>query len=561
VSLSNVLRLTSVYSKSSRLITRKNFRRYIENRLGTYAIYALAIVLGTIGGLLVGYLYMMAPGPDVQQILRQAILGFFVSLPTLSVLYTLFLTMMFQIQRSGARASIQPIYWFPVTWGEHTAASVLSSMLTGSLWIALLLCSAALAVSIPMGLLPIAVLTSLGLATCTVMTGVTMEVVKALLAGFAGTVLKAAGKSAIWVRFFATILVFTVAYAAYFAVTQSSMTVVFNAVSEGQLAVWFIPYVWPGIALYAFEAGVWLETALFFLGSIIFTAIIFALATGLNSRYGLSDTVAIRVSSTYESRPGLMGRLGVSPIESAIMKKDFKAFTRRSELMYVFIAPIVIVMATFMPLIIRGREASLSGMVGMQTFYYLYLAIFPSAMLALMLGTSMVGMEGERLWFLNASPVSIKSFVRAKLMFPAILCTALSLAFCAIGYVIFRPSLRLAATGAIEAALLVLTIGAIALSCGILGADFREAPRPRMIRMEWRLACMLFSAIAGLLILLPALAYGASAMLGQVFPSIGASGAYLYAAWILSSAIALALAYVSYRIAMKYAGNLLGAMD
>lgn len=554
MSLKNVLRLIGVYSKSSRLITRKNFRRYHESRLGAFLVYALAIAIGVAGGLLFAFLYASTPGDDVRRAIIQGAAGFFISLPTLSVLYTLFLAMMFQMQRSAIGVAIQPIYWFPITWEEHTAASVLMSTLNGSLWIALLLCSAALTVAVPMGMLPLAILTSLGIMMCILMTCVTIEAARSLLAGLAGRVFRAAGRSAIWIRFFMTLLVFTIAYMAYFAFTQSSMAVVFNAISEGQLAYWFIPYVWPGVALSAFEEGLWPVSAMLLTGSAIFTIAIFMAAARLNAMYGISDTVAIRLSSEYGSGRGILGRLGMPPAVSAIMKKDFRAFTRRTELMYVFIAPIVIIVATLMPLLTRGSGPMGGGMI--YKFFYIYLAVFPSAILAMALGTSMIGMEGERLWLLCASPVSIKSLVRAKLMFPILLCAVLSLAFSAVGYAIFKPSVQLAATGIIEAILLIITLGAIALTCGIAGADFREAPRQRMIRVEWSMACMLICAIAGLIVVLPVLIYGIPALLSQLLPSIAISGIYLYVAWLLSAAIAIVISYTSYRISVKCAEKL-----
>lgn len=557
MSWKNVLRLTGVYAKSSRLITKRNFRMFRERRWETYAIYGAAVVIGALLGLGVGYLYLMVPDKGIQPMLRQAAVGFFVSLPTLCILYTLFLTMMFQIQQSGVKASIQPIYWFPVTWEEHTAASVLSSTFTGTLWVTILLCSGILAASIPTGLLPLAIFTSLGLFLCMAMTGVTVEAFKALQTGISGVVMKAAGRSAVWVRFFAMILLFTAIYVVYFAVTQSSMTVLFKSVAEGQLTVWFVPYVWPGIALYAFSQGLWVETALLSLSSVIFAAILFAVAVRLNVRYGLSDAPTISVSSAYAPNTGLLSRLGIPAAESAIVRKDFKAFTRRSELMYVFIMPIVLVVATFMPIIMGNRGSSMSDFIGSGTFYYLYLALMPASAMAMMLGISVVGAEGERLWLLNASPMPVKSFVRAKFLFPAMLCTAIAIVCGAAGYVIFGPSLRLAATGIIEALLLAYTIGLVALSCGIAGADFRELPMPRMIRMEWSLTSMLLSVISGLLVLLPVLAYGGIAIFGSILPSIGTNGAYLYVAWLLSGIIALAISYLFYRTSIGYARKLL----
>jgi hypothetical protein len=560
VSFANILRLTGVYSKSSRLITKRNFRLFRERRWGSYLIYGAAVVIGALLGLGVGYLYYIAPDESMRQMLYQAIVGFYVSLPTLGLLYSLFLTMMFQIQRSGARASVQPVYWFPVTWEEHTAASVISSTLTGVLWMTIFICCGVLAASVLTGLLPLAILTSLGLCLCVALMCLTVESFKALQAGLSGVILKAAGRSAVWVRFFAMILLFTVIYVVYFAVTQSSMTVLFNAISNGQLAVWFVPYVWPGIAIYAFSQGLWLETALPLLGTIIFGVVLFAVAARLNARYGFSDAPTISVSSAYAPGAGLMGRLGIPAVESAIAKKDFRAFTRRSELMYVFIMPIVLVVATFMP-IVMGNRGNVTGMSGSSTFYFLYLALMPAPIMAMMLGISVVGSEGERLWFLNASPVSVKSFVRGKYIFPIILCTIIAIICGVAGYLVFSPTLRTAATGFIEALLLAYTVGMVALSCGIAGADFRELPRPRMIRTEWSLTSMLLSMISGVLVLLPILVYGGAAFFGSLLSSISMNGAYLYLAWLLSGVIALCIWLVFYKFATNNARKLLETVE
>ncbi len=560
MSWNNVLRLTGVYAKSSRLITKRNFRKFRERRWETYAIYGAAVVIGALLGLGAGYFYLMVPDMSIQSMLREAVIGFFVSLPTLCVLYTLFLTMMFQIQGSGVKASIQPIYWFPVTWEEHTAASAISSTLTGTLWLTALICSGVLTASALTGQLPLAIFTTLGLFLCMALTGLTIEAFKAVQMGVSGGVMKAAGRSAIWVRFFAMILMFTVAYMAYFAFIQSDMAAVFKAIGEGQLAAWFVPYVWPGIALYAFSQGQPAMAALFALGSVGFVAALFVIASRLNARYGLSDMAAIRVSSAYAPGTGLLGRLGLPAAESALMKKDFKAFTRRSELMYVFIMPIVIVVATFMPLFMGGRGPA-AAMGESSTFYFLYLALMPAPMLAMTLGISVVGSEGERLWYLKASPVAAKGFVRAKFLFPAALSTAIAAVCCGAAFLIFGATLRTAATGLIEAVLLVHTVGIVALFCGIAGADFRELPRPRMIRTEWSLISMALSVAAGLLVLLPLLAYGGIAFLGISLPWFGSSGAFLYVAWLLSGVVALAISCLFYRASLRYARKLLDAAE
>jgi hypothetical protein len=109
--------------------------------------------------------------------------------------------------------------------------------------------------------------------------------------------------------------------------------------------------------------------------------------------------------------------------------------------------------------------------------------------------------------------------------------------------------------------LLTYTVGIVSLSCGIAGADFREIPRPRMVRTEWRLTGMFLSMVSGLLVLLPVLAYGGVAVFGSMLPLIGMNGAYLYLAWLLSGAIALAISYVFYRASTGYARKLLDATE
>jgi len=550
VSLKNVLRLAGVYSRASRLISRRNFRGYRDKIWETYAIYGLAVVIGLLAGAGAGYLYTIIPD---QVAIYNAIVSFFVTLPTLCILYSLVMMMMFQIRQTGVKVSVQPIYWFPVTWEEHTAASVLASSFSGTLWISILLCFAVLAVSVPLGLLPLAMLTCIGLFLCLAFTGTTMEMFRVLQVGVSGAIMKAAGRSAVWVRFVAMIVLFSAVYVVYFAATQS-MGMFFNAVAQGQLTAWFVPYVWPGMALYAFSKGMWLPMALFSLGSLIFGSALFLAAVKLNARYGLSDVATISVSKAYRPGRSISGRLGLSAPEAAVVRKDFRGFTRRSELMYVFIMPIVLLLATFMPMIMGNRGSS--GGLG-NSYYFLYMALMPSSALAMSLGMSVVGAEGERRWFLAQSPLQARSFVRAKAFLPIMLGVALAIVFSAIGFIVLSPTPRMGATAVVEGVLLALAVGMVSLTCGIMGADFTELPRPRMLRSEWRLIAMFLSVVAALLVILPVLAYGAVTSL-DILPVGSVNGGFLYVAWALSGITAIVIAIVFYGISIVYASKLLG---
>ncbi|MCK4722628.1 MAG: hypothetical protein KAT75_04960, partial [Dehalococcoidia bacterium] len=119
----NVLLLISADVKSYRLVSGERFRRFRENRFFTYALYVGACVFGVAIGWLVGNFYSGMEDPQLKGLLLQQAINFFLSLPTLALLYGLIITQIGQIQRIGVKASIQPLYWFPITWKEHTLAS------------------------------------------------------------------------------------------------------------------------------------------------------------------------------------------------------------------------------------------------------------------------------------------------------------------------------------------------------------------------------------------------------------------------------------------------------
>ncbi|MGC9345966.1 MAG: hypothetical protein ACP5ER_04145, partial [Candidatus Bathyarchaeales archaeon] len=118
----NVVKLISVDIKSGRLIRGQRLRRYRERRVFQYLLYGGACVLGLSIGLAVGSLYKGVPDPDLRNLLYQGARSLFLSLPTMVLILSLVFTMMGQIQRTGVRSSIQPPYWLPITWEEHTLA-------------------------------------------------------------------------------------------------------------------------------------------------------------------------------------------------------------------------------------------------------------------------------------------------------------------------------------------------------------------------------------------------------------------------------------------------------
>ena len=558
----NVWRLYSVYSKSYRLIGKGRFRRYRESRLRNLFWYGVLVLFGAGIGVAIAYglgTLWAVSSAEQQQSIRDAAAGIFVALPVMAVLYSLYFTQTAQIQRMGAKNAAQPIYWFPLTWEEHTLASILSSM-QSPLVITLLFVPAFLIPAFAIGMLPLGVLTVIALAAGMVITGATAEILKGVQIRAIELLSKRAGRLTVWLRFAATLAIFTLVYVFYFTINRAGSLGMVQSFANGIMLAWFVPYLWPGIVLYEAYHGAWFPAALFAAGIAAFGWALFRVAVRSNERFALKDTQVVRITTggAYAPKRGLLGRLGVSPAVAAIMRKDLRAYTRRQELMYVFVMPIVFVVSTLMPVLAGGRTSDAGP------FGFFFLALQPGVVLAFFLGSSLVGSEGGARWFLYVAPLAPRSFVRAKYLSCALVCGAVAASAVAVASLVFPATPYWIATGLIEALLLTLSVGMVALAFGVRGADFREAVRQRTIRPRWMFAGMLASVIVALAVALPVLAYGALDALGDIVPGLMPSSlphTYLFGAWALSGLLALAIGAAFYLYAVRSAASLFKSME
>jgi hypothetical protein len=560
----NVLSLMRVDRKSGRLIRGRKLTKYRENKFFAYWAYWIALALGLAVGVLVGLAYnsISASDPNLQAQFQLGTLSLFLSLPTLVLVYSLVFTMMQQIQRSGVKFSSQVPYWLPITWQEHTLASILANLLGFPLASIVFIGSAIIVFSVFIGQVPEAVLTLLAVCGAAFMASATTEVFRILQVRFTGAVYKSTGRAAVWVRFIGSLLFFIVFYVAYFYVTSGAGAITFiQTVSSVQNAVWFVPFVWLGMTLYFLMNGLLLQGLAFLFLSILFIIGLFFLATLLNRRFGLYEPPAITVSrGVYVPRTGFLGRLGFSMIEAALLRKDFRAFTRRRELMTIFIVPIVIILV---PLMQSLSQTNAAIPYQMSVYLTALTFLFPASIMVMSLGNFIIGEEGQAVWRIYSSPISAKNLVKSKYFF-IVFFSLIVLAITGIfGFLIYHPSLRATLVASFETVFLVLALGSISLSNGIKGADFTEAPRPRMIRLSWSLINFGACLLAGIALLAPFLPYVLSSTLSAFIPVSTGWGALLdpYQALVISAIIAVILAVIFYRVALKNAKELLSKAE
>ncbi|MEM3442636.1 MAG: hypothetical protein QXM86_02070 [Candidatus Bathyarchaeia archaeon] len=557
----NVLHLIKVDVKASRVVRGTRFRRFTENKIITYALYIAACAVGLLVGFLIGNFYNGINDPNLKQTIFQGATNSFITLPTIALLYGLVFTQMSQFQRIGAKVTIQPLYWFPITWKEHTMASILANIIGAPLLITTSICPLVLVASVFLGLVPLATFTVFALLASLFLASATTEVFKILQVRISGAVTKAAGRAAVWIRLLGSIIFFILFYIAYFSLYYNvSFPVLIELLAGGQRMLWFIPYLWLGIALSAFTSRLWLETIVSFMAALCFIYLIFHAAVSLNTKFGLYEMPSMKISTgAYIPKVGFLGKLGFSSLEAALIKKDFKAFTRRRELMYIFVMPIVIVIVPIMSLMRGTTEQPLPTLF--YTFLFAYLTMAPGVLMSIMLGSIILGSEGESVWQIHASPISAKNLVKAKYFFAALFSLAVALVCSVVAVFLAFPSLVEVTLFAVETVLLIFSLSMVSLSFGIKGADFRVLPRPRMIRPLWSFINTIVCLVLALVIASPIIPFVLKmffeSMQAPVKISLPISEYYLFFALPLSVVIAAVITYLFYRKAVKNAEEFL----
>ena len=300
--------LIGVDRKSSRLLRGRNLRKYNvkRNAFYNYLFYVIVIAAGLAIGFFAGYLYnLFSAEAELQTLINEYYPSFLISLPTIVLIFIFIFTILQQIQRSGVRYNRQVPYWLPVTWEEHTIASILAELLGFPLLTIALISSAIIVFSLYVGQIFLAIGSILAMLGAAFMASATTEIFRILQVRFIGSVYKSTGRAAVWVRFIGSLIFFIVFYVIYFSITTGTGSLFFlQSVASAQNAIWFVPFVWLGLTLSSLTLSLWLQGIIFFVASALFISSLYLLATALNRRYGLYEPPAIKISSgTYVPKP------------------------------------------------------------------------------------------------------------------------------------------------------------------------------------------------------------------------------------------------------------------
>ncbi len=549
----NVLYLLKVERKSGRLIRGIKTTRYRENSFIAYWPYWVAAILGVIGAVLADLItsaVYSSGTPQGLQPLNIAAFSFFSVLPTIVLGISIVFTLFQQIQLAG-KASSQVMYWLPVTWQEHTLASILSNLLGWPAAFVVGLSSGLIVFSALNGLILQALLTIVILAATAFFASSITEIIRVLQVRFTGAVYKSSGRAAIWVRLIGSLLIIVVFYIIYFSVISGTSTFI-SGLTTVQNGAWYVPFVWPALIIAYIAKGLLLQSLLFTALSAFLIAGLYFLAVELNKRFGLYEPPAITLqkSGVYAPKIGFLGKFGFSSVEAALIRKDLRAFTRRRELLGIYFLPIIIVIISiFYSFGFNNSGGGPSNILIWSSVIFLV----PACGMAMLLGQVLIGEEGQAVWRIYASPISAKNLVKSKFFLTIIFSVIILFVTGIIGIVVFHPTLRKAIVAMIEAFFMSIAIASVSLQIGFRGPDFSGTRRARMIRQEWSLIGSIVGVITGGAVFAPVFA---QYLLTLVFGTTVSTLNYAIGV-VISGVISSVITFIFYRININSAREFL----
>jgi hypothetical protein len=455
-------------------------------------------------------------------------------LPSLMTLTAIMYGLLFEFSQSSSVGSSDVINWLPI----HAIEFVLASVLSMFYFLAPLL---GIVFGVALGLAIATSMFDVGLFSLVVSTlglflgAFILEISRAITNRVSSTVYKHSGRSAVVIR----MVIFIIMFIAFMLISNVNFLFsILNQFMGGIQSAWFIPILWPSLTIMSYLSTETVQLIIYALLSITFTAALLWTSVKLREKYWVPAPSAIKLTSSkpYTPKQGLLGSLGFTSAEAALLKKDFRGLTRRKEMLVWIAVPLGISIISFFstPSTLSSATSTFDRLA---VFWGPLIGLF---MFAFYLALTGIGQEGTAFLNLQIIPLKEKEVVKAKLS------TALVPAVCAM--VVITILIQLIAQPRLEALIAIaVALFAVLFECSFVGLvvgsrfpDFTEVPRARFVDQKGVWLGMLIMAGCVGVTLLPLLLY---AFTGLAFP--------ILAAPILSVIAGTLICFASYRATLN----------
>jgi hypothetical protein len=257
------------------------------------------------------------------------------------------------------------------------------------------------------------------------------------------------------------------------------MVTLLNGLTQTVTAVWYVPVMWPSLAVQTLSKVFDFTPLGYGLLSLGFVGVLFGVAIGMRRAYWVPVPVSIRLSTQpYRVSFSRFRIPGLDVAESAIIRKDLRSLTRRREMARFLAIPFVLAASLWISAFPFG-----SSNMGLDFTVIVLLYLIPIAIFCEILSMTSIGQEGSAIWNLYAAPIDANKLVKAKMLLTILLgtlftCTLL-IAVAFLSKQVLTESVSLLLLG------LIVVIENSALGVCIAGrfSDFRETVRSRYVSL------------------------------------------------------------------------------
>ncbi len=490
------MRLSAISALSS-ILFKSYFRAGRPGGVGRYMQPKVMILIDAIvfaaPFMLLQFLLPLFP-EDLLTLVKPLAWQTLVGLPLLLTSGIIVAGILFELGQGSGVSSSEAVNWLPISPREYVTASTLSVVAAYSFLLAF-----GVGVALPLalqfdliGIWPVTVLFSL---LALILGALIVEILKAAVNRVSSTVYRRSGKFAIISRLVLVVILFVVIQMAF---SPYILFYVLGILVSGVELAWFVPMVWPSVAITNLIQLNVTAVAVFSALSFIFVFTIFFAASYLRQRYWSPSPISIVIESStkYAARtPSVLG-LGFTPLEAAIALKEFRALLRRRDLARFIAIPILFVISLIAPTLF-----SPSDYAGSSPGFFL-MAMIPY-MTTLMLSSITIGQEGKAVVNLRMLPIKANSLIKGKLLPTWIISIVATLAVTIIFQTI-APMPFPTTVAAIIAGILVVEIeGFIGLGVGVRYPDFAISTRSRYITFTGFIIGFIIGGVAALATFIP----------------------------------------------------------
>ncbi|PVX25418.1 MAG: hypothetical protein CW716_08000 [Candidatus Bathyarchaeum sp.] len=461
-------------------------------------------------------------------------------LPSFMTLASVMYGLLFEFSQSSSVGSSDIINWLPIRALEFVLASVLSMLYFLAPLLGLFF-GAVFGLSLYVNMLPSGLI-SIAFGVLGIFLGAFLiEIIRAITNRVSASFYKRSGRTAVAVRMIISLLVMVT----FILVTNANfLFTILQQFMGGIGNAWFIPILWPSLAVMNYLSAENLQVLLYTVASLgVVVAFIWA-SVKLRQKYWVPApfSITLKPSKSYTPKRGLLGSLGFTSAEAALIRKDLRGLTRRKEMITWIAIPLAMSLISLFSFQ-SAWETATATPDKLMLFWGPLMGVF---MFAFYIALTGIGQEGSAFLNLQVIPLKEEEVAKSKLalaLFPSII------AVVALTAVIqLMLALRLEALITITVTLFAVLFECIfvGLAVGSRFPDFTEVPRARFVDQKGIWLGMAVIAVCIGVTFLPPFIY--SYRILGVFPILIAP--------VLSVTACTLICYASYRAALNSLRNI-----